>query len=126
VAVLLEHTGEAVPLEAEPSGYFSGIVRAAEPGSLYRFRLDDEDRLLPDPASRFQPQGPHSPSQIVDPGSFEWHDAGWRGVTLRGQVIYELHVGTFTPEGTWDAAARELPELARAGITLIEMMPVAE
>ncbi len=112
-------------LEAEPGGYFSGAVAAAGSGTRYRFRLDGGD-AFPDPASRFQPEGPHGPSQVVDPSGFQWSDAGWRGVALPGQVIYELHIGTFTREGTWQAAVRELPELAAAGITVIEVMPVAD
>jgi maltooligosyltrehalose trehalohydrolase len=108
-------------------GYFSAHVTEARAGSLYRFRLDGEDSYLyPDPASRFQPAGPHGPSQVVDPSTFVWTDGGWRGVRLRGQVIYELHVGTFTREGTWAAAARELRELAGAGVTVVELMPVAD
>ena len=112
------------PEPGQPGGYFSGEV-AAKPGDLYRFRLSSDDSLYPDPASRFQPHGPHGPSEVIDP-DFRWTDAGWKGATLRGQVIYELHIGTFTREGTWTAAIRELPELARIGITLIEVMPVAE
>ncbi len=108
-------------LEAEGAGYFSGIGR----GSLYKYRLDGGD-AFPDPASRFQPEGPHGPSQVVDPSTFPWTDEGWRGLRREGQVLYEMHVGTFTPEGTWEAASRELPELARLGVTVIEMMPVAE
>ena len=80
----------------------------------------------PDPASRFQPQGPHGPSEVIDPSAFAWTDRGWRGVGVTGQVIYEMHVGTFTPEGTWEAAARELPELADLGVTVLEVMPVAD
>ncbi len=112
-------------LEPEGDGYFSGIAPEAREGTLYRYRLDGGD-AFPDPASRFQPEGPHGPSQVVDPDAFRWTDAGWQGVELQGQVIYEMHIGTFTPEGTWDAAARELPELARAGVTLLEVMPVAD
>jgi len=108
-------------LEAEGDGYFSGIGR----GSLYKYRLDGGD-AFPDPASRFQPQGPHGPSQVIDPSTFPWTDEGWRGLRREGQVLYEMHVGTFTPEGTWEAASRELPELARLGVTVIEMMPIAE
>ncbi|HJT77312.1 MAG TPA: malto-oligosyltrehalose trehalohydrolase [Gemmataceae bacterium] len=115
----------AVPLAAEENGYFSALVPQARPGSLYRFRLDGGDSY-PDPVSRYQPEGPHGPSQVIDPRAFAWTDAGWRGASLPGQVVYELHVGTFTPEGTWAAAERQLPELADLGITLIEMMPVAE
>ncbi|MGE5620521.1 MAG: malto-oligosyltrehalose trehalohydrolase [Sphingomonadaceae bacterium] len=113
-------------LAPEANGYFSGKAGSAESGTLYRFRLDGEERLYPDPASRYQPEGPHGPSQVVDPAAFRWSDEGWRGIDLRGQVIYEMHVGTFTPEGTWGAASRELPELADAGITVVELMPVAE
>jgi maltooligosyltrehalose trehalohydrolase len=112
-------------LTREADGYFSGTI-AASAGDRYQFRLDDEDKLYPDPASRYQPEGPHGPSEIVDPAAFAWTDRGWAGASRDGQVVYELHVGTFTPEGTWAAAARELRELARIGITMIEVMPVAE
>jgi maltooligosyltrehalose trehalohydrolase len=112
-------------LEAEGGGYFSGLAEGSGAGTLYQYRLDGGD-AFPDPASRFQPQGPHGPSQVVDPSTFPWTDGDWRGVRREGQVLYEMHVGTFTPEGTWEAASRELPELARLGITVIEMMPVAE
>lgn len=112
-------------LAREPDGYFSGTVEDAHPGSLYRYRLDG-GKVYPDPASRFQPGGPHGPSLIVDPSAYEWTDAGWRGVPLEGQVIYELHIGTFTREGTWQAARRQLAELARLGVTIVETMPVAE
>jgi maltooligosyltrehalose trehalohydrolase len=112
-------------LEEEPDGYFSGAVEQAGAGALYRLRLDGEDSF-PDPASRFQPEGPHGPSQVIDPCGFNWGDAEWKGARIAGQVIYEMHVGTFTREGTWEAASRELRELARVGITVIEVMPVAE
>jgi maltooligosyltrehalose trehalohydrolase len=116
---------ERFSLAHEGDGYFSGRMTASA-GDRYQFKLDDDEKLYPDPASRFQPEGPHGPSEIVDPAGFRWSDAGWKGVSREGQIIYELHVGTFTREGTWIAAANELPELARLGITLIEMMPVAE
>ncbi|HEX6746146.1 MAG TPA: malto-oligosyltrehalose trehalohydrolase [Longimicrobium sp.] len=112
-------------LRAEGDGWFSGAVASAAAGTLYRYRLDGGD-AFPDPASRFQPAGPHGPSEVVDPDSFAWTDGEWRGVPAKGQVIYELHVGCFTPEGTWAAAAEQLPQLARLGITLLEVMPVAE
>ncbi|HEY7716393.1 MAG TPA: malto-oligosyltrehalose trehalohydrolase [Candidatus Binatia bacterium] len=111
-------------LEPESAGYFSGIVRDAAVGTLYRYRLDG-GAAYPDPASRFQPAGPHGPSQVVDP-AFRWTDKAWCGLRLEGQVIYELHVGTFTREGTWDGAARQLSELAAMGITALEIMPVAD
>jgi maltooligosyltrehalose trehalohydrolase len=125
VAVVLEGQPDA-PLQAEEGGYFAGVVPAARAGSRYRFRLDGGEQLFPDPASRFQPDGPHGPSQVIDPAAFRWTDGGWRGPSREGQVIYELHLGTFTREGTWEAAGHELPELAEIGITMIEVMPVAD
>jgi maltooligosyltrehalose trehalohydrolase len=119
------HDGGSPVLEREEDGYFSGLVEEIGAGASYRYRLDGGD-AFPDPASRFQPEGPHGPSCVVDPSAFEWTDRDWQGVGREGQVLYEMHVGTFTREGTWEAAARELPELARLGITVIEMMPVAE
>lgn len=116
----------AVKLEAEADGYFSGQVAEAASGSLYRYRLDGEKELYPDPASRFQPEGPHGPSQVIDPGRFRWTDGNWRGTPLQGQIIYEMHIGTFTRPGTWEAASHELPELASVGITVLEVMPVSE
>jgi maltooligosyltrehalose trehalohydrolase len=118
--------GAATELSLEEDGFFAGVVAAARTGSLYQFRLDGGSYLYPDPVSRCQPEGPHGPSQVIDPSTFSWTDASWRGIQPTGQVIYELHVGTFTREGTWAAAMRELPELASLGITVIEMMPVAE
>ncbi|HJQ22503.1 MAG TPA: malto-oligosyltrehalose trehalohydrolase [Blastocatellia bacterium] len=117
---------QTVALEAEADGYFSGTARAAGPGTLYRFQLDTDDYLYPDPASRFQPRGPHGPSMVVDPTKFEWTDGDWPGVKIEGQVIYEMHVGAFTPAGTWEAAARELEALAQLGVTVVEVMPVGE
>lgn len=117
---------ESLQLSAEAGGYFSGFAEGAAAGDRYRFRLDDGDQLLPDPASRFQPEGPEGPSELVDPRQFNWHDAAWPGASIAGQVFYEMHVGTFTREGTWGAAAAQLRELAELGITVIEAMPVHE
>ncbi len=126
VEVILDGAeSRAFELEREPGGHFSGIVSAATVGSRYRYRLDGQD-AFPDPASRFQPDGPHGPSQVVDATLFDWTDAKWRGPRLDGTVLYELHVGTFTREGTWAAATEQLPELAALGITCVEVMPVAE
>jgi maltooligosyltrehalose trehalohydrolase len=111
--------------ESDAPGYFSGSIRVARPGMQYRYRLDREN-LYPDPASRFQPEGPHGPSQIIAPNDFRWTDDSWPGVSLEGQVIYEMHVGTFTRPGTWEAAAGELAELAALGVTVLEVMPVAD
>ncbi len=124
VAVVIEGRGET-ELTREESGYFSGEAAAVGAGARYRYRLDGGD-AFPDPASRFQPEGPHGPSQVVDPCPFAWSDSEWRGCAIDGQVMYEMHIGTFTREGTWDAARRELPELASVGITVLEIMPVAE
>jgi maltooligosyltrehalose trehalohydrolase len=124
VTVVVE-PGASTALQAESGGYFSGVIAAAA-GARYRFRLDDSNPLLPDPASRFQPDGPHGVSEIIDPRAFAWSDGEWAGPRREGQVVYELHLGTFTREGTWAAAERELKELARIGISVIEVMPVAE
>src|SRR6266705_2401648 len=113
------------PLTPEAGGYFSGAVNVGA-GSRYRFRVNRGENFYPDPASRFQPQGPHGPSCIVDPRQFRWADTNWPDFTSKGQIIYEMHIGTFTKEGTWRAAAEQLPELARIGITVVEMMPVAD
>ena len=94
--------------EAAAPGYFSGRVEGLAAGGRYAFMLDDDPHPLPDPASRFQPEGPHGPSEVVDPAAFRWSDGDWPGIPARGQVIYELHVGTFTPEGTYAAAAERL------------------
>jgi maltooligosyltrehalose trehalohydrolase len=127
VEVVLGPDGDKqLPLTAEPGGYFSGVAPGAGAGTLYRFRLDGETNLYPDPASRFQPEGPHGPSQVVDPDAFAWTDPQWPGAGPEGQVLYEMHVGTFTKEGTWAAAARELPELKDLGVTCLEVMPVGD
>ncbi len=112
-------------LQSEGNGYFTGIVEIGE-DDLYRFRLDDASELVPDPASRYQPRGPFGPSQVIDPSRFVWSDSAWAGIRPAGRVIYELHVGTFTPEGNWVAAAVQLPRLAEIGINVVEVMPIAE
>jgi maltooligosyltrehalose trehalohydrolase len=112
-------------LEAEPDGYFSGIASIGA-GASYRFRINRAEMFYPDPASRFQPDGPHGSSCVIDPSAFRWTDSDWPGVELKGQIIYEMHIGTFTKEGAWRAAEEQLAELARIGITVIEMMPVAD
>src|SRR5229473_625662 len=113
------------PLEREDNGYFSGVANARA-GALYRFRVNQAEHFHPDPASRFQPHGPHGSSCVVDHKQFEWTDSKWRGVKMKGQIIYEMHVGIFTKEGTWRAASEQLAELARIGITVVEMMPIAD
>lgn len=117
---------EELDLVRDSDGYFSRLIPSAGAGSRYRYRLDGGEELYPDPVSRFQPEGPHGPSEVVEPERFAWADREWGGVSIEGQVIYEMHIGTFTREGTWESAARELPELARLGVTVLEVMPVAE
>jgi maltooligosyltrehalose trehalohydrolase len=128
VAVQLTSPAQAetkiVPLDPESDGYFSALIPEARVNMLYKFKLDSG--AFPDPASRFQPEGPHGPSQIIDPAAFSWTDAAWRGVPREGQVIYEMHIGTFTPEGRWQSAMEQLPELAALGVTVLEIMPVAD
>ena len=113
------------PLEREAGGYFAGLVTGAGAGTLYRFLLDDDPQPYPDPASRFQPQGPHGASQVVDPDAYRWR-AKWHGIQPSGLVIYEMHIGTFTPEGTWAAAAAKLSLVAEVGVNVVEIMPVSE
>jgi maltooligosyltrehalose trehalohydrolase len=114
-------------LRSEGNGYFSGTVSDMRAGSLYAFALDRAG-MYPDPASRFQPFGPHGASEVIDPNSFSWNESEskWRGCSLKGQVLYEMHFGTFTPEGTYRAAIEKLPLLKEVGITVIEVMPVAD
>jgi maltooligosyltrehalose trehalohydrolase len=114
----------AFEMDAEEKGYFSAHVSDAVAGMLYKYKVAEGS--FADPASRFQPEGPHGPSQIVDHRKFNWLDQHWRGVPRDGQVLYEMHIGTFTREGTWSAAMEQLAELANLGITAVEVMPVAE
>jgi maltooligosyltrehalose trehalohydrolase len=122
VAVVIDDRNH--PLERESDGYFSGSVPNLVAGSLYRFRLDGASDSYPDPASRLQPEGPHGPSQVVDPSSYAWRDHTWSASPPN--VIYELHIGTFTREGTYEAARRRIPYLAELGIDLLEVMPIHE
>ena len=112
-------------LHPEASGYFSGLVPQARAGTRYKYLLDNGE-ACPDPASRFQPEGPHGWSEVIDAAAFPWTDRNWRGVTLPHQVIYEMHIGTFTRQGQWSGALAELPRLAETGVTILELMPVAE
>src|SRR6218665_2464498 len=121
-----EDDARIIEMQAEDKGGFSIVDERATVGSLYGYLLDGDDWLYPDPVSRFQPQGPFGPSEVIDPGAYEWQDKQWRGTNLAGQVVYELHIGTFTSEGTWKAATLRLARLRDLGITLIEVMPVNE
>lgn len=121
-----EVSGRSHALAPEADGHWSGFIAEAKAGTRYRVRLDGDGPGFPDPVSRSLPEGPHGPSEIVDPQSFAWTDSQWTGLPLHGHVLYELHVGTFSPEGTWQGAMDKLPHLRELGITAVEVMPVAE
>ena len=126
IALVVEEDGRQrdVPMERQAGGYYTALVAEAQAGTRYWYRVDGE--LLPDPASRSQPDGPFGASEVLDPDTYDWKASPVAPLTLRGQVIYEMHVGTFTGEGTWRSAAEKLPLLARTGITVVEVMPVSE
>jgi maltooligosyltrehalose trehalohydrolase len=122
--VLLEAGEAAAAMQRSAEGWHECAV-SAQPGQRYRFRLAD-DVVVPDPASRFNPDDVHGMSELVDPRAYEWRHAAWRGRPWHEAVIYEMHVGTFTPRGTFAAARRRLADLAALGVTAIELMPVAD
>jgi maltooligosyltrehalose trehalohydrolase len=125
--VMVEVYGQPVertPLLPVGDGYFAAERADLHAGQRYRYVLDGV--ALPDPCSRFQPEGPHGPSEIVDPRAYRWRDEGWRGIGLNGLVLYEIHVGTFTAQGTFAAAATRLSHLRSLGVTAVEIMPIAE
>ncbi len=111
------------PLHSHPDGWWRAELDVP-PGTDYAYLLDDGDEPLPDPRSRWQPQGVHGPSRVYDPTAFAWTDGGWTGHGLPGAVIYELHVGTFTPGGTFDSAVERLDHVVRLGVTHVELLPV--
>ncbi len=112
------------PMQAKERGWYEATVPSVRAGARYRFRIDNE-LDVPDPASRFNPDGVHEASLLVDPARFRWEDDRWGGHAWHELVIYELHVGTFTPQGTYAALAERLPDLAKLGITALELLPIA-
>ena len=123
---LIDQDRVVVPMQRDERGYFETVVTGVSPRARYRYTLDG-GKERPDPASRFQSDGVHGPSVVIDPTSFRWTDIGWKGKPLDEFIIYELHVGTFTEEGTFDAIIPHLSYLRdTVGITAIELMPVAE
>ncbi len=118
-------SGETRPMEPGQRGYHRAVVANLNSQARYLYQLED-GRQLPDPASRYQPEGVHRPSQVVDTGAFEWSDQNWKGLTLDRSIIYELHVGTFTQKGTFEALIEHLPRLVDLGVTTIELMPLAQ
>ncbi len=125
VAIISAGRTAEILLSKDTEGYFDGIAEGVRAGDLYFYILDGDYRC-PDPASRFQPEGVHGPSQVVDPGEFLWDDYEWRGISPRDLIIYELHTGTFTHEGTFESVIPRLDYLSDLGITAIELMPVAQ
>jgi malto-oligosyltrehalose trehalohydrolase len=123
VGLRIEGENDVRPMRSLPRGWFELEVEGAGHGTLYRFVLAD-GTVVPDPASRFQPQDVLGPSEVIDPRLYPWRDVGWAGRPWEEAVLYELHVGTFTPEGTFSAANGKLPHLAELGVTAIELMPV--
>jgi maltooligosyltrehalose trehalohydrolase len=116
---------QIVPMDRDAGGCWQATVRGIGPGARYVFRLEN-DRDRPDPASRYQPEGVHGPSEVVDHTAFNWTDKGWNGLALPSMIMYELHTGTFTPEGTFDGIISRLGDLKDLGINAIELMPVAQ
>jgi maltooligosyltrehalose trehalohydrolase len=123
---ILDAPGRSIAMEQLPKGYFRTVVEGRS-GWRYCYELDAEgNKVRPDPASRAQPEGVHGPSQVTAGNEFAWTDSQWRGMPVRDLVLYEIHVGTFTPEGTFDAIIPRLRELSDLGVTAIELMPVAQ
>lgn len=116
------HAGEEIPMQRDGE-HFTARVAGIGPGATYRYRVDGAGPF-PDPASRFQPEGVHGPSEVIDKDAYVWSDADWRGIPQEDLVFYELHVGTFTPQGTFAAAREKLDYLVDLGITAVELMPV--
>lgn len=113
-----------MPMVREPGGWFSLFTPLAGPGTRYRYVVDG--KAFPDPASRHQPEGVHGPSEVVDPGAYDWKDGGWRGRKWEEIVIYELHLGTFSSTGDFAGAAEHLDHIVELGATAVELMPIAE
>jgi malto-oligosyltrehalose trehalohydrolase len=125
VSLLLDGGGsrEAIRMGPEPDGWWSLVTSTAAPGSRYRYLIDGTE--VPDPASRFQPDGVHQASEVIDPGAYRWNDTGWCGRVWEELVIYEVHVGTFSETGTFAGAIGHLDHLCDLGVTAVELMPVA-
>ena len=122
---LVGEEARTLPLEGVGGGVYEARVPGVGAGADYFYVVDGE-RQRPDPVSRFQPAGVHGPSRVVEPDGFEWTDEGWKGVELKDYVVYELHTGAFTPEGTFEAVIPKLAHLKSLGVTAVELMPVAE
>ncbi|TVR83072.1 MAG: malto-oligosyltrehalose trehalohydrolase [Rhodospirillales bacterium] len=126
VALHRPDAGGDLPMTAASDGWFHATVPGAKAGSRYGFRIDGGDLVVPDPASRFQPDDCHGLSEVVDPGAYAWRTSDWRGRPWEQTVLYELHVGSFTPHGTYDGVMDRLAHLTDLGVTAIELMPLAD
>jgi len=122
---LLSKPERFIPMQKDERGYWHATIEDVSPGTLYSYNLDGE-RERPDPASFFQPDGVHKPSQVIDHNTFNWQDKDWKGIPLPEMIMYEIHIGTFTPKGTFDAASSRIDDLKKLGINAIEIMPVAQ
>jgi malto-oligosyltrehalose trehalohydrolase len=125
VALVLENEQRVLPMAPLVDGFFELTTDAARAGSRYRYQLEDGSRV-PDPASRFQPEDVHGPSVVVDPRTYAWRHTSWRGRPWHETVLYELHVGAFTDEGTFDGVRRKLDYLVDLGVTALELMPLSD
>jgi maltooligosyltrehalose trehalohydrolase len=125
VSIKIADTGRTILMEPLERGYHRAVLDGVRAGTRYLYRIED-GRELPDPASRFQPEGVHGPSQLVDTRAFGWTDQNWKGRPLEGSILYELHVGTYTREGSFDAVIPQLPRLVELGVTSVEIMPIAQ
>ncbi len=122
---LVQDGRDPIAMRALADGWHEIVVPDAGAGTRYRFALENDARV-PDPASRYQPEDIHGPSEVIDPRSYQWRDGAWRGRPWEETVLYELHIGTFTPEGSYRAAIDRLDHLVDVGVTAIELMPVAD
>jgi malto-oligosyltrehalose trehalohydrolase len=125
VELWLEEPGRALPMSRDAGGWAEHVTREAPAGSRYRYRVDGE-LLVPDPAARFQPGDVHGASEVIDPLAYAWGDGAWRGLPAERLVFYELHVGTFTPAGSFAGVLERLDHLAALGVTAVELMPLAD
>jgi maltooligosyltrehalose trehalohydrolase len=122
---ILTPSERLIPMQKEDHGYWKAVVDDISPGTLYAYCLDG-NRDRPDPASYFQPQGVHKASQVIDHRAFDWQDSRWLGIPLSTMILYEIHIGTFTDEGTFDAVINRLDDIGETGINAVEIMPVAQ
>ncbi len=125
IALLLTGDNRHIAMDKAGGGYWTHTIEGFEAGTRYMFELDGKD-AKPDPASHYQPDGVFGASQVIDHDSFRWSDRGWRGLDIKDLVFYELHIGTFTPEGTFKAAIERVAELQEFGVNAVELMPITQ